>query len=370
MDFSFTEEQQDVEALTRQILTDRVTHESLTELEAAGGDRHDADLYAELAKANLLGISLPEDVGGSGFGIVEQLLVLVEVGRALAPVPVLPSIVMGAMPIAEFGSAAQKERWVRPAIEGEVILTAALAEPLNSDPTRPSTTARRVDDGWVLDGVKTGVPVAPMADLIVVPASVDGEARLFLVEPGADGVTISPQETTNRERYGYVELADVHVPADGVLGDASAVGWLHQRATLGLCAMQLGITETAMRATAEYTKERVQFERPIGTFQAVGHRLADAYIDVEGIRLTLWQAAWRLSHGDSGRLDVASAKFWASEGGHRVAHAVVHLHGGMGVATEYFIHRYFIHAKQIEFMLGGATEQAMSIGTDLALELS
>lgn len=370
MDFSFTEEQQDVASLTRQILTDRVTHDSLTELESAGGDRHDPALYAELAKANLLGIALPEDVGGSGFGIIEQLLILVEVGRALAPVPVFASIVLGAMPIAEFGTAAQREQWVRPAIEGDKILTAALAEPLNSDPTRPSTTAGRDGDGWVLDGVKTGVPVAPLADLVIVPASVDGEARLFLVEPGADGVTISAQETTNRERFGYVELDEVHVSADAVLGDASAVEWLRQRATLGLCAMQLGITEKSMRATAEYAKERVQFERPIATFQAVGHRLADAYIDVEGIRLTLWQAAWRLSAGDSARLDVATAKFWASEGGHRVAHAVVHLHGGMGVATEYFIHRYFIHAKQIEFMLGGATEQALGIGSDLALELS
>jgi alkylation response protein AidB-like acyl-CoA dehydrogenase len=370
MDFSFTEEQRDVAALTRRILEDKVTHDSLTRLESAGGDRHDPRLHAELAKANLLGIALPEGVGGSGFGLIEQMLVLVEVGRALAPVPVLPSIVMGALPIAEFGTAEQRETWVRPAVEGERILTAALAEPLNADPTRPATTARPEGDHWVLDGVKTAVPVAPLADLIIVPAAVDGTARLFLVEPGADGVRISPQRTTNRERYGHVALDGVTVDGSALLGDGSAVEWLRQRATVGLCAMQLGITERSMRATAEYAKQRVQFDRPIGSFQAVGHRMADAYIDVEGIRMTLWQAVWRLSAGGPASLEVAAAKFWAAEGGHRVAHAVVHVHGGMGVATEYFIHRYFIHAKQIEFMLGGATEQALRIGGDLAGDLA
>jgi acyl-CoA dehydrogenase len=133
--------------------------------------------------------------------------------------------------------------------------------------------------------------------------------------------------------------------------------------------VQLGVTERALEATAQYTKERVQFDRAIATFQAVGHRCADCYIDVEGIRLTLWQAIYGVENdAETHQLDVETAKFWAAEGGHRVAHAVVHLHGGMGIATEYFIHRYFAHAKQIEFMLGGATEQAVRIGSQLALQ--
>ena len=132
--------------------------------------------------------------------------------------------------------------------------------------------------------------------------------------------------------------------------------------------MQLGVTEKALHATAEYTKQRVQFERQIATFQAVGHRCADAYIDVEGIRLTLWQALYSIEIGADATMDVQTAKFWAAEGGHRVAHAIVHLHGGMGIAKEYFIHRYFAWAKQIEFSLGAATEQAMLIGATLATE--
>lgn len=121
-----------------------------------------------------------------------------------------------------------------------------------------------------------------------------------------------------------------------------------------------------MRETAKYASERIQFKRPIGSFQAVGHRLADAYIDVEGIRLTTWQAAWQEAEGLDAAEAIATAKFWAADGGHRVAHAAVHVHGGMGVAEEHFIHRYFNHAKQIELSLGGATEQALRIGAGFA----
>lgn len=370
MDFSFTEEEQEVSDLARKILADKVTHESLTELEAGDGPRFDRDLWAELAKANLLGIALPESAGGSGLSLLAQSLVLEQIGRTLAPVPYLATIAMAADVIAAHGTAAQIDAWVRPAIDGERILTAAIAEPYNRTPSSPVTTATRDGDGWRLDGVKTAVPAATIADAFVVTASADGRAALFIIEAGAAGLTVTAQDTTNHEPYGYLELDGVTVAADAVLGDLAAgpdaLDRLLVRATVGLCATQLGVTEEGLRATAEYTKERVQFERPIATFQAVGHRCADAYIDVEGIRLTLWQAIDSIESGGDAKVDVETAKFWASEGGHRVAHAIVHLHGGMGIATEYFIHRYFAFAKQIEFSLGGATEQSLRIGSHLA----
>ncbi|MCU1393102.1 MAG: acyl-CoA dehydrogenase protein [Ilumatobacteraceae bacterium] len=368
MDFFFTEEQTDVIGLASKILGDRVTHESLTELEASGKPRYDASLYAELAKANLLGIGLPESVGGSGLGLLTQSLVLEQIGRTLAPVPYLASIAIAADCLAEYGSAAQIDAWVRPAIEGTKILTAALSEPLNRDQTKPNTTATADGGGYRLDGVKTTVPAATIADAIIVTASLDGRPAAFLVEASAAGVTISAQDTTAHEPYGYVELDGVTVGADALIGtDGHAVvAHLIERATVGLCALQLGVTDKALRDTAAYTKERVQFGRPIATFQAVGHRCADAYIDVEGIRLTLWQAIFTIECGDDATMDVRTAKFWAAEGGHRIAHAIVHLHGGMGIATEYPIHRYFSFAKQIEFSLGGATEQALRIGAQLA----
>jgi len=372
MDFGFTEEQDELAGLARRILTDQVTEELLREVEA-GIERFDPDTWRELAKANLLGIALPEDVGGTGYGLIEQCLVLREIGRTVAPVPVLASIVMGAMPIAEFGSAEQRERWVRPAADGEVILTAALVEPLNPDPARPSTTARQQDGAWRIDGVKTCVPAATLADLFVVPAATAaGEVGVFLVAASAPGLTVSRQETTNGDVEGYLELDGVIVPVTALLGGlddgARIVAWIAERATVGLCAMQVGITERALEMTAEYTQGRVQFERAIATFQAVGQRCADAYIDVEGIRLSLWQAAWRLAEGLPATAEVEVAKFWASDGGHRVVHAAVHLHGGMGIAVDYPLHRYFNAAKKVEFTLGAATEQLLRLGRVLAAE--
>jgi len=371
MDFGFTEEQQDIAGLTGRILGDKVTVDLLRETEA-GSDRFDRDLWNALGEAGLLGIALPEEVGGGGYGIIEQCLVLEAVGRKLAPVPVWASIVCGAAPIARFGSDAQKKQWAEPAATGARILTAALAEPMNHDATAPGTRAVRDGDDYLLSGLKTAVPAGPLAELILVPASVDGSVAVFLVEPATPGVTVSRQKTTNRDTAGYIELSDVRVPASAVLGSVAdgpeIVAWMVEHSTIGLCAMQLGITEQALADTAEYTKTRIQFERPIGTFQAVGHRCADCYIDTEGLRLTTWQAAWRLSAGLPASVEVEVAKFWAAEAGHRVAHAAVHLHGGMGVATEHTLHRYFIWAKQVEFMLGGATEQLLRIGAALAAD--
>lgn len=372
MDFGFTDEQQEIATLTRRILADKVTADRLREIEA-GADRFDPDLWQTLATADLLGIALPTDVGGGGYGIIEQCLLLEEIGRRLAPAPLLASIVCGAAPIAAFGSAAQKEAWARPAALGRKFLTAALAESLNPDPMVPTTTAVADDEGYRLDGTKTAVLAGTFADLfLIAAATASGDVGVFLVEKDTPGLTVTRQVTTNRDAAAQVALAGVRVPSSAVLGSVDQgreiVRWILERATIGLCALQLGVTEQALADTAEYTKSRVQFERPIATFQAVGHRCADCYIDTEAVRLTLWQAAWRLSEGLPAATEVEVAKFWAAEAGHRVAHAAVHLHGGMGVATEHTIHRYFIWAKQIEFMLGGATQQLERIGATLAAE--
>jgi alkylation response protein AidB-like acyl-CoA dehydrogenase len=379
VDFSFTDDQEALSGLARQILTDRVTHDSLAELERSGAERFDRSLWKELAAADLLGAGLPEDAGGLGGGVVEQALVLREVGRTLAPVPVAAAIAAGAVPVARFGTAEQREAWARAAVEGRALVVPALAEPHNRDPLAPDTTAVRAGgsgSGWRLDGVKTAVPAGTVADALLVPARAeDGRALVFLVDPAAAGVTVEAQRTTNYDVTGLVRLDGVTVGDDAVLGGADGVDRgpealeaIAQHATVALCAQQLGVVERSVELIAEYTKGRVQFERPIATFQAVGHRAADAYIDSEGIRLTLWQAAWALDAGLPASMEVATAKFWAAEGGHRVAHAIVHLHGGMGVALDYPAHRYFVHAKQIELSLGGATEQALRLGAALAAD--
>jgi alkylation response protein AidB-like acyl-CoA dehydrogenase len=162
------------------------------------------------------------------------------------------------------------------------------------------------------------------------------------------------------------------VPAEDVLGDPESGGpvlhWLLERATVACCAVVAGVCEEALRLTAEYTKTREQFGRPIASFQAVGQRAADAYIDTEAVRITALQAAWRLASGLPAAEEVAVAKFWAADAGQRVVHAAQHLHGGMGVDRDYPLHRYFLWAKQLELTLGGATEQLRHLGALLASE--
>jgi alkylation response protein AidB-like acyl-CoA dehydrogenase len=167
---------------------------------------------------------------------------------------------------------------------------------------------------------------------------------------------------------GLVEFADVAVSeADRLAGPGDGAGeWLRLRGTAGLVAQQLGVLERAVELTSDYARERKQFDQVIGAFQAVRQRLADAYIDVEAVRLTLWQAAWCLAEGHDSAQEVATAKFWAAEAGHRVAHTAVHIHGGVGIDIDHPLHRYFMAAKRGEFALGGATAQLRALGALLA----
>jgi alkylation response protein AidB-like acyl-CoA dehydrogenase len=347
MDFTMSEAQDELAGLARKILTERDSP------------------WADLAAAGVLAAGLPAALDGAGLGLLEQCSVLVELGRSASEVPYLASIVLGAGAIASFGTPAQQERWARPAGQGSLVLTAALAE---EDLGRPSCRAVRSADGsWTLSGVKTAVPAAPSADLFLVPAAVSGGVMVFLVTPSDDGVLVEPQQLTDPAEAGRVVLDGVALDEDRVLGSGAPVAdWLVARATVGRCAMQAGVIERALELTAEHARTRVQFGRPIGAFQAVAQRLADAYIDAEAVRLTMWQAAWLLSAGWPAEAEVATAKFWAADGGHRVAHTAVHVHGGLGIDVSYPVHRYFVAAKGNEFALGGATAQLRRIGAALA----
>jgi acyl-CoA dehydrogenase len=373
MDFSFDDNFADLADLTRTILVDHVTPSRLTEVEATG-DRFDRALWTDLAKAGVLSAALPESVGGSGLGLVEQCGVLVELGRTVAPAPYLCSIVQAAAAIAEFGTDAQRAEWAAPAAAGELVLTAALSEEVGDDPARPATVASRANASasWRVHGTKVSVPAGPVADLFLVPAETSGGVAVFLVTPDDAGVTVRRQQIVDGDSEALLELDDVPVGDDRMLGapgdGAAVVEWLASRGTVGLCALQTGVSSASLQMTAEYATGRVQFDRPVATFQAVGQRLADCYIDVEAIRLTLWQAAWRLSKNLPAHNEIATAKFWAADAGHRIAHAVVHVHGGVGIDVDYPLHRYFVASKHIEFSLGSATTQLRRIGASLAAE--
>ncbi len=372
MYFSLSEEQQEVQNLARKILEDLSTHEQLNRVEASD-EGIDRALWGELAKANLLGLSIPEAFGGSGLGFMTTCLFLEEVGRTVAAVPAIATLVTGALPIGRFGSDAQKQRWLPAVARGEVILTGALLEPGNDAPARPTTTARPDGDGWRLDGVKTCVPAAVVAAHILVPArTADGAVGIFLVDPSADGAELTPQLTTNRERHAQIELTGALVPADDVLvapeSGGDAVQWIADRTTIAICALQLGVSEKALRMTADYTRDRVQFDRPVGSFQAVHTRAADAFIQVEAMRLTTWLAAWKLDQEQPADDEIAVAKYWTAEGGQFAGYAAQHLHGGIGIDIDYPLHRYYLWAKQNELILGSAPVQLARLGERLARE--
>jgi alkylation response protein AidB-like acyl-CoA dehydrogenase len=360
MDFSSTEAADDLGGLVRTITESVCTPERQKELDTLE-ERFDRDLWRKLIDADVLSTAAPESLGGGGFGVLEQVAVLVALGRQMGAVPYLESAVLGAGAIAKSGSEALRRDWAIPAINGEKILAVALDGEMGEGPVQatPSGTTYR------LTGSRTQVGYGPVADAFLVPAETDSGVKVFLVKAD-DGVAVTSLDTTGHGSVGYLELQAVELDADRIVGGDDTVAWLTTLGTLGRSAFQLGVLERALELTAEYARERQQFDRPIGSFQAVSARLADGYIDVKGLRLTLTQAAWKVAEDIPAEIDVASAAFWAAAAGHRVAHTIVHVHGGVGVDTDHPVHRYFLAAKETEFALGGATGQLRQIGRELA----
>jgi 3-oxocholest-4-en-26-oyl-CoA dehydrogenase beta subunit len=354
LNFEFTPEQDEAAALAAEILRDLTTPERQR---AADQTRFDADLWQSLASSGLLSLAVPEEYDGAGLGLLELCRVVIEAGRTVAPVPIG---VHGAcrLLIAELGTPEQKERALRSGI-----VTAAVAEDYCALPLTPATTATPSGGGFRLDGVKTVVPAGTIAEHLLVTATTPTGVGVFLVDPSDPGVTISPQTLTGGELAARIEFADV--PAAFLTTDPQR---LHDVLTVVACAEQLGVTEGALALTASYAKEREQFDRPIGTFQAVSQRLADGYIDTLMQRLTLWQAAWRLAEGLPAATEVAVAKLWAADAGYRISHTTVHVHGGVGIDLDGLAHRYFTTAKRFELRYGGSTEQALAVGRVLASE--
>ena len=371
MDFNFSDDQNAIRELAYQIFTDRSSDEFLLAFSRTD-ETYDETLWQTLAEQGLLGVAIPESAGGTGFGLIELCLVLEEQGRRVAPVPLYASLVLGGLPIAEFGSEAQQQRYLPALAEGKAKFSAAIAELGMNAAVTTAVTAQRDGEMWRLDGSKAVVPDGAAADFILVPAQ-DGEGQqtVFVVDTGASGVTVTPVEIgLSGQRAAHLTLDGVSVSQDAVLGrpgqGAEILEWLEQRANVSHCALQVGVTEEAMKRTAAFLGERKQFGVPLGTFQALAMRMADCYIDVEGIRSTYWLALWRLSEGLDARAEVRAAKWWACDAAHRIVSSTQHMHGGIGADVEYPIHRFFLMAKMISYSLGNASQQLSALGRLLA----
>ena len=369
MDFNFTDEQEMLGNLAGEIFHAEVTSASLKRID--GQDPwFDGELWKKLADADLLGIPVPEAQGGMGYGLLELCLLLEQQGRALAPVPLLPTLVMGALPIAKFGSSQQQQDYLPAVAAGELILTAALEEPAGQDPLEPTTRAVKDGDGYKLSGIKHEVPAVDLAQRIIIPAQSAEGVRVFLVDPAAPSLRATKSRSSTGEPLFLLELADVPVGPANYLGNAEngreILEWIYQSTLAALCLLQVGVSERTLEMTTDYVRERVQFGVPVGSFQAVQHRCADGYIDVAAMRWSAWRAAWLLEQGRSAADEIAIAKFWAADAGSRIANSAMHLHGGIGVDLDYPLHRYYLWARQIGLHLGTGTAQLATLGEQIA----
>lgn len=390
MDFDLSDEQQEIRQLAARIFGDLADHaqQRAVETAAAGlekgsaaGDgagkgaadpdpRFDRRLWSALADAGLLGLAVPEEHGGAGLGFLEQCVVVEEAGKAAAPVPLTAATVLGILPLVRFGSEELRKTWLARAATGDVVVTAALGSPLG-DPLAAPATAVTSADGWQLRGTLAEVPSGMAADAVVVAARGEQGTGLFVVDPDAPGVSRSRQQATDGRVEAEITLDGVPVAADAVVvapgpaGDAAHL-WCAERAQAAMCVEIAGACRAALDLTATYTSEREQFGKAVATFQAVGQRAADAYIDSEAVRLTAWQAVWRLDNELPASVETAIAKFWADDGAQRVVHAAQHLHGGVGVDRDYPLHRYYLLVKHLAPTMGGTTSSLLRLGGILA----
>jgi alkylation response protein AidB-like acyl-CoA dehydrogenase len=375
MDFALSEEQQAVRDLATQIIGEQSTPERLKAIEATDGEDgiFDAELWSALAEAGLLGIAIAEGFGGAGLDFVALTQVVEVAGLTAAYLPVVETLVAGADTISRHGTNEQHAEWLPLVAAGELIITVATAEVVGDfiaeGVTHPATTVTESEGIYTITGTKACVPSGLNADLFLIPASFpDGSLGLFALDR-AD-VAIERQDGPARPEA-LVTIEGATVTQARLIGGPGADGAaiiadLVRRTTAALCSLEAGAVTAAVKLGAEYTSEREQFGKKIATFQAVGQRLADAYVDAEAIRLTAAQAAWRISTGLEADDAVSIAKFWAAEGGQRVVHAATHVHGGVGVDRDYPLHRYFLLTRQIELTLGGATQSLLALGARVA----
>ncbi|MGD3105350.1 acyl-CoA dehydrogenase family protein [Streptomyces sp. YGL11-2] len=372
MDFTFTEEQQAAveaaKAVFSGVAPDSVPSPALTP--GAVADDFDRPLWRKLAHADLLGLPIAPEYGGSGLDPIALCLVLRESAKVLARVPLLESGA-AALTLQKHATDSLRADVLPQIATGDLVITTAAAGRTGHDPAELAATARQDGTDWLLDGTHTTVPWAHTADRILLPAHTpDGHAVLALVPPTHPGVTLAPQTSTNGERHAEIRLDSVRLGTRETITDPAAWETLRNLLTTGTCALALGLGERVLAMTSDYTGKREQFGFPVATFQAVAVQTADRFIDLRAMEATLWQAAWRITTDAAGPLppagDIAVAKIWAAEGVRRVVQTAQHLHGGFGADTDYPLHRYHAWAKQLELSLGPAAAHEEALGELLA----
>ncbi|MEX0799859.1 MAG: acyl-CoA dehydrogenase family protein [Dehalococcoidia bacterium] len=365
MDLGLDEQQELLKNFARDFLEKECPESLVREMEE-DEKGYSPDLWKKMADQGWMGLIIPEEYGGTGMNLCELAVLLEEFGRALVPGPYISTVVLGATPIMEAGSDEQKQYMLPKIASGETIMTLALTEPSAKwDADGVQLEAKKSGSDYVLNGVKLFVPDAHVTDRMIVAARTssgknpeDG-VTLFFVDSKADGISYEVLKTIAADKQCEVTFKDVKIPADWVLGEVDK-GWpivekVKKVATVAACAYLVGLAQMDFDVTLNYAKERVQFGRPIGSFQAIQHKLADAVIDVDGSRFITYKAAWSLQEGEpDADLMVSMAKAWTSDASRRVVAHGQQIHGGIGFTKEYKIQLYFRRQKWMELMWGDA----------------
>lgn len=367
MDIGFSEEQEMLRAAACKFLDDECPTTFVRrqmETEAACTP----EFWAQLAEQGWLGINFAEEDGGSGLGLLDLVVLLEEMGRAVMPGPFFATVLLGGGAIAASGSPAQRREYLPRIADGSLKATLALTEPnARWDAAGITMTARAAPGGFVLSGTKMFVPDAHVADVLVVAArtrdgsTMEDGVSLFLVPRGVPGlsITVLPSVDATRKLC-EVRLDNVAVPETALLGELhngwSALGRVIDRAAVALSAEMCGGAQRVLDMTVEYAKLRTTFGKPIGSYQGVKHKCADMLVEIENAKSLTYYAAWAVDEGEADApLAVSMAKAYASDASRKVAAAGIQLHGGIGMTWEHDLQLYLKRAKACEVAFGDAT---------------
>jgi alkylation response protein AidB-like acyl-CoA dehydrogenase len=366
MNFGFNEEQELLRNTARKFFENECGSDTVRRLmETPEGIS--AELWKKLAEQGWLGLIYPEQYDGTGLGLVDLVVLMEELGRAVAPGPYFSTVLQRGLAILEAGGEGQKNEWLPRIAAGDKRVALAWMEPsAQLGPAGVTLTAVKRGETFTLSGTKLFVHDAHTADALVVAArtrpgaGADG-VSLFLLPKGTKGLEVTLLPTMDQTRkLCEVACSDVTVGADALLGAAGA-GWaplsrVLDRATVALCAEMCGGAQKVLDMTVEYAKIRQAFGRPIGSYQGVKHRAADMLVDVENSKSITYYAAWALDENSpEAPLAVSMAKAYVSDAFRRVAAGGIQLHGGIGFTWEHDLHLYFKRAKGSEFTFGDAT---------------
>ena len=364
MDFALSEEQEMLRNSARDFLTKECPKTLVRQMET-DEKGYSPNLWKGMADLGWTGLVFPETYGGSGMTFLDLAVLIEELGRAIAPSPFLPTVVYCGLPILAAGTEEQKKQFLPKIAKGDMIMTLALTEPSATwDAGGITVKATAEGDDFVISGTKLFVSDAHIASyLLVVARTKEGKHKeegitLFLVDAKSPGITLNPLKTMGSDKQFEIIFNKVKVPKKNILGKLDH-GWsiiqdLLPKATLAQCALMVGGAQQVLEMTVSYAKERVQFGKPIGSFQAIQHKCANMATDVDGSRFITYQAAWKLNEGLNCALEVSMAKAWVSEAYRRTCAEGHQIHGGIGFIKDHDMQLYYRRAKASELAFGDA----------------